>query len=458
MSCDCVGKKGSELAAAGSFADTDYLLGFVDIGGGTLVTKKILKSLLATGRNAGLKYTYSSNTGLSDPGAGFLKFNNNPISGASALYISETDGNSNALAAYFATWDDSTSTIRGNLLIRKDNDPSIFAVVNITGSLTDNGAWDQFNITPVVVTGTLLNNDVVKIEFIPKGDKGDTGAAGVAGASGILTQDGWAVEFFDDYSVGAGPTLNKGFGWGADGAGSGLSIVSRNNVNGSENRLEIVAGQYGRKFGWGDDWHRLMICIILRINKNATFTSGKSYLGVCSGTTNMVASATTDNFIGHFLDAFTMTFNAGTKLSFFSTGNSMRFGSRRGTTTTDQGAGVGSDGRRFAAAEANRSMWLLDISRPVFATDASSITYSFGARETNSTQAEFPLSKHALIDVLDEAVLSTLAGNGTNIMLGGATSASFAFDQSTGKLDTLNISWVETFGLELSCIGVRKVY
>src|SRR5882672_6434412 len=92
----------------------------------------------AAGTNGtnGLKYTYSTNTGLTDPGSGFLKFNNVPISGASALYISETDGDSNALAAYLATWDDGTSTIRGNLILRKDSNPSVLVVVNITGTIS----------------------------------------------------------------------------------------------------------------------------------------------------------------------------------------------------------------------------------------------------------------------------------------------------------------------------------
>jgi len=119
---------------------------------------------------------------------------------------------------------------------------------------------------------------------------------------------------------------------------------------------------------------------------------------------------------------------------------------------------MNTDGRRWAAAESNKSMWLVDIARPVFALDSTSITYSLAARETSSTNAEFPASKHQLLDVLDEQVTATLGTSGAAVMGNSNTSISFSFDQSTGKFDTLNISWIESFGLELSCIGVRKVY
>jgi hypothetical protein len=128
------------------------------------------------GQNNGLKYTYSTTTAAADPGSGFLRFNNATLASATALYISETDGDANAISALLATWDDSTSTIKGALTVRKDTDPSVLAVFNITGSITDNGTWDTFTVANVVTSGAFANNDVVRLTFVRAGDKGDTGS------------------------------------------------------------------------------------------------------------------------------------------------------------------------------------------------------------------------------------------------------------------------------------------
>ncbi len=138
----------------------------------------------ADGRNAGLKYTYLTNTEETDPGSGKLKFNKATLSEATGLRISETDGDGNALAAYLATWDDSTSTIRGQLTMRKDSNPAVFAVFSISGTLTDKGTWDTFTVAYVAGGGAFANNDLVKIEFRAKGDKGDTGEKGATGGTG----------------------------------------------------------------------------------------------------------------------------------------------------------------------------------------------------------------------------------------------------------------------------------
>jgi hypothetical protein len=45
----CVGQKGSQLPEATTFADSDFVLGFVDEGGGNLVTKKIRKDNFSAG-------------------------------------------------------------------------------------------------------------------------------------------------------------------------------------------------------------------------------------------------------------------------------------------------------------------------------------------------------------------------------------------------------------------------
>jgi len=128
---------------------------------------------------AGWKYTYDNTTiTATDPTAGFFKLNNATLSAATALYISETTGAGQAIAAELASWDDSTSTVRGKLRIFKQADPSIYRVYDVTGSVVDNGAWDTVTIAHVSGNGVWSDNDVMTLQFIRNGDKGNTGAAG----------------------------------------------------------------------------------------------------------------------------------------------------------------------------------------------------------------------------------------------------------------------------------------
>lgn len=283
----------------------------------------------------------------------------------------------------------------------------------------------------------------------------------------IENKDGWSVDFFEDYAVGT-PTLNKGIGWDGDGAGSGLSVVNRNIYTAkTENRLVISGGQFARKLYFGDAWNRILIGLMFRINGAASFT-GDGYVGLCSGTSNMVASPLCDNFVGIRWEGVANTvanswaFSAGTRVNKYNQSTGTRFVTRRAALDNDRGSGVGSDGRTFSASEGYRSMLLLDIKRPVFATDATSIQYDMGVFSTDVTQVEFSLSKRSFVAALMDVVTSTLAGGSMAGYVMGAAAVrptGFNFDQSTGKLDALNISWPNaTQTMELSAIAVRKVF
>lgn len=308
--------------------------------------------------------------------------------------------------------------------------------------------WETFQVNASAVAAYVGGNIVIPGTTIPGED---------------AIRDGWAVEFFEEYGLGANPTLDQGIGWDGNGVGTGLSIQSNNIYTGkAENRLVISNGQYGRKFFFGDFWNRIQIGIMFRINGLISF-SADGYVGLCSGTTNMVASATTDNFVGIRWPSgvSSWTFSNGTRVDKYTQNLSTRFSSRRGVTTTDQGGGVGSDGRVFSATEGYRSMLFLEIARPVFANDATSVTYSFGMRSTDNTLAEMSFSKRSFMDTMLDTAVSTLATMDTGAITMGASPVtnSYAFDQSTGKLDTLNISWPNsTQTMEITAIAVRKVY
>ena len=138
----------------------------------------------ATGRDAGMgRWTFSTSTSTG-PASGTFRFNNATIASATALYINETDADSNSLAATIQSWDDSTSTIKGYLTFRKQGTPSTWAQFAVTGSITDNGSDDTVTISYVTGNGSFSASDSVLISFSRTGDQGPAGSNGTNGTNG----------------------------------------------------------------------------------------------------------------------------------------------------------------------------------------------------------------------------------------------------------------------------------
>lgn len=306
----------------------------------------------------------------------------------------------------------------------------------------------------------------------PTGPTGSAGSAGPTGATGptgptgpaiteLTAPKGTAMEYFDDYSAGSISTFNRGWGWVNDGVGTGSTIVQATHIDGrTENRLQLNAGQYGRKMPWGDKWHRLRIVLLWRVNAVATITNVDGYLGLCSGTTNMVASASTDNFIGvRWGDgASNLTFSNGTIMDKFNMGVAFQFYTRRATTSTNVASG--GSGHFVSSTEGYLSGIAYEISRPVFATNGTSVLYTHKETTPSSTTVEFSRSKDAMNQLIwDDSTTATSATAAEAAILGTTGTATGSFDQSTGIFDTLNISWLKGIeGLQLAALGVRKVY
>lgn len=149
-----------------------------------VVCEQASTAALESKTNGGFTYVFESTTTNADPGTGKLKFNHATIASATAMYISKTTAADLSIGTILATWDDSTSTIRGQLKVTKQEDATVYAQFNITGSLTDNTTWDAFTISYVGGAGALEDDDDLVVQFIRNGDKGDTGATGSTGADG----------------------------------------------------------------------------------------------------------------------------------------------------------------------------------------------------------------------------------------------------------------------------------
>ncbi len=148
-------------------------------------------------------HAYQWNTATSgDPGSGKIRGNNATIASITEIGISETNSDAGTVAV--GTWDDSTSSIKGNIKVTKEGagGSANYHEFAITGAGTDQGSYWTFPVSYVGTSGTIGNGASVAVLHVPKGDKGDTGSTGSAGS--------YAFEYtFDTGTTDADPGAGK---------------------------------------------------------------------------------------------------------------------------------------------------------------------------------------------------------------------------------------------------------
>jgi hypothetical protein len=194
---------------------------------------------------AGLKFTFNGapDSPPTDPGAGKFFFNNVTFMSATALHISETDGNGNALASLLSNFDNGASANK-SLVVATKQDGSAYFSFWITGVLTDAGAYDTFPITPIQTAGAIANNDVFNLIFVPVGDKGAAGDAGLLFSFNSTpdsppTDPGAGKFFFNNVTFMSATALHISE---TDGHGNAVASLLSNFDNGaSANKSLVVA-------------------------------------------------------------------------------------------------------------------------------------------------------------------------------------------------------------------------
>ena len=127
-----------------------------------------------TGMMGGVSMQYSTTTTDSDPGAGFIRFNNTSLNSATLLYIDDSDG-TNDISAWVATWDDSNSATAGYLTIAGNpNTSSPLVIYKVTG-LTDATGYTKVNVTYVAGSTSISNNAEISVNFSASGDVAQSG-------------------------------------------------------------------------------------------------------------------------------------------------------------------------------------------------------------------------------------------------------------------------------------------
>ncbi len=131
-----------------------------------------------------IPFLMDTSTTMGDPAGTNFRLNNATVASVSLIAFGDTSKDGVDVSDYLMTWDDSTSTINGHLILVQEGTPANWAVFTV-GAMTDNSDWVQCAVTHVDSGGSLFTNDsTVRCQFIRNGDKGDTGSTGSTGATG----------------------------------------------------------------------------------------------------------------------------------------------------------------------------------------------------------------------------------------------------------------------------------
>jgi hypothetical protein len=139
-----------------------------------------------TGTTGGLsaRFKFLNSYSASDPGVGYLAFNNSVFLQSSELYISKSDVLADDQSAFLTAIVASTSANKSVVTFQKVSDPRKISRFYVTGG-SDNAGWWDFQIT--YIGGTALNwtyNELVDVLVAPVGDLGAVGPTGPRGETG----------------------------------------------------------------------------------------------------------------------------------------------------------------------------------------------------------------------------------------------------------------------------------
>ena len=133
------------------------------------------------GGSGGVSYAFDSSlTTTSDPGAGNFRLNNATLSAVSSIAISDVNSDGANVEAFLLAQDDSSSSVRGTITIRRASSPSTYAAYKITGASVDSSGWVQFAVTYIGSQGSFAAGNGCSIVFSRTGDAGTTGANGAS--------------------------------------------------------------------------------------------------------------------------------------------------------------------------------------------------------------------------------------------------------------------------------------
>lgn len=207
------------------------------------------------------------------------------------------------------------------------------------------------------------------------------------------------------------------------------TILSRTISSVVDKRIVLSNSQFSRPHGI-TTWTTLRIGLRMIMNNIGASLTGtpRFYVGLGSGTTNMIMDATTDNWCGIVSNA-TWTYAAGPPVRY--SVNPVHGGKKVGTTLTLTASAVDPSDSVIFMADAtttNRFLYFVEITK-----GSPNYTLNLQSFRINPTTAGDATAADFLAQVVQSAPLFTNHQNGT--------ARTLAVDESTGTFDHVCIGW-----------------
>jgi len=204
------------------------------------------------------------------------------------------------------------------------------------------------------------------------------------------------------------------------------TILLRTISSVADKRIVLANSQFARPFNIGT-WTTLRIGLRLIMNNTAaTITTPRFYVGLSSGSANLVMDASTDNWCG-VASQGSWSYFAGPPKEYYN--YNMRATKRVGSTLTDNSSSITPDASLPAdATTADRTLLFVDITK-------GSPDYTFLVRKYRIVDA-------ASVDVpLADFLTKVEEPTPTYTSHGVGTAKTLAVDESGGVFNHVNIGW-----------------
>ena len=162
-------------------------------------------------------WNFDTSTTDSDPGDGDVRFNNATPASVTAIYFDNVDRDGTTQTTWLDTWDDSTATIRGTLVIVPAATPSAKLVYNVTGSIVDGTGYRKVTVSHIAGTTLPSSGAHLGVAFSRTGNNGTNGTNGEMTGPGVSVDGEIAL-----YNGTGGATLKRASTTGVLKATSGV--------------------------------------------------------------------------------------------------------------------------------------------------------------------------------------------------------------------------------------------
>lgn len=155
----------------------------------------------SNGDRGGVRYTWSSTTTNTDPGNGFIRYNNATMTNVTQIYVDNIDGSGTTVTGWYDSWATPTSQNKGYLIVNGNTGLNFTNVFLVTGDPVSQSGT-HYLIPVQWLAGTVpANNNVVVVEFSSVGFQGPTGPTGASGGPTGPTGPSGTANYEDDQAV-----------------------------------------------------------------------------------------------------------------------------------------------------------------------------------------------------------------------------------------------------------------